>query len=120
MNIDVQDFLDQFPEFDNKNVNSGLIELLLATSQKQCKVEVWGDPDEDPDSLRKEAILYLTAHRYLVRLETMARLAAIAAGADGGTLPQPLVIDSELKTTSYGAFYENMASRLGYATGFPL
>jgi len=118
--VDVQDFLEQFPEFDTKNVRSDLIELYLNTAQKQCKVDVWGDPEIDPDSLRNEAILYLTAHRYLVRLETMARLAAIAAGADGGTMPTPGMIESDLKTTSYGAFYQDMVGRLGYATGFPL
>lgn len=118
--MDVQDFLVQFPEFDTRNVNPELIELYLNTAQKQCRVEVWGDPETDPNSLRNEAILYLAAHRYLVRLETMARLAAIAAGADGGTMPTPLSIESDLKTTSYGAFYQDLASRLGYATGFPL
>jgi hypothetical protein len=118
--LDVQDFLELFPEFDTKNVNSDLIELYMRTAQKQCRVEVWGDPEVDSDSLRNEAILYLTAHRYLVRLETMARLAAIAAGADGGTMPQPGMIETDLKTTSYGAFYLDMASRLSLATGFPL
>ncbi len=120
MALDVQDFLDQFPEFDTKNVNPDLIELYLKTATKQCKVETWGDPETDPESLRNEAILYLAAHRYLSRLETMARLAAIAAGADGGTMPQSQVIESDLKTSSYGAFYRDMASRLSLATGFPL
>lgn len=118
--MDAQDFLNQFPEFDTRNVNPDLIELYMKTATKQCKVETWGDPELDPDSLRNEAILYLTAHRYQVRLETMARLAAIAAGADGGTMPQTQAIESDLKTTSYGAFYEDLARRLSLATGFPL
>ena len=120
MAVDVQDFLEQFPEFDNKNVNTGLIERFLETAEKQCQISTWGDPTIDKDSLRNEAVLYLAAHRYLARLETMARLAAIAAGADGGTMPQPGVIESDLKTSSYGAFYSDMAARLTLSTGFPL
>jgi len=120
VDLNSQDFLDQFPEFDNKNVRSELIESFLSAATKRCPVSVWGDPAENPDSFRNEAILYLAAHRYLARLEVMARLAAIASGSDGGNLPQSQMIESDLKTTIYGAYYSDLADRVGYITGFPL
>lgn len=118
--MDTQDFLDQFPEFDSQNIRPELIESFLKSATKRCPISVWGDPAEDPDSFRNEAILYLAAHRYLVRLEVMARLTAIASGSDGGNVSQLQMVESDLKTTIYGAYYLDLADRVSYVTGFPL
>lgn len=118
--LDVRDFLEMFPEFDNSNIRPDLVDLYIQSAANRCPVEIWGDTDLDPTSFRNEAILHLAAHRYMKRLESMARLAAIASAADGGNISQGQQIESDLKSTIYGAHYLDLAERLIIATGFPL
>ena len=118
--LDVRDFLELFPEFDNSNIRPDLVDLYIQSAANRCPVEIWGDTDLDPTSFRNEAILHLAAHRYMKRLESMARLAAIASESAGGNAPQTQQIESDLKSTIYGAHYLDLAERVIIVTGFPL
>jgi hypothetical protein len=111
--IDVQDLINNRPEF--KDVHPERLWTAIQKADRQVQKANWTHPDMKPD-----AVEALAAHFLACRWESMARASGVATALANGQPSTATPIESDLKTTPYGAEYERLLDSYAIGTGFVL